>query len=1039
MTLPYKRNFNIGRQSDQFLNEQLHIIFEALKNINYRKNENRGEDPESVLDGALWFDKIDEALKYWDTRTLKWNPIFSKKFQLIDQILNVTMPANPQTGQLWIYNGVLMYFDGSQWQTVKAIMQDETQWSNAAFENFSIISPLSALDNVVVNVEGEDFSEWLEEFKNWKKEDHTNTNFIVPAGKKWGEDGFEEPEIKGPDTPMEVPENLKSQFVVPNLDTDRIFIDRDHDKNYETISKICVQYPTKDIIDSTVSAVHLNPNRLSKITKRLIKVNKLNSTIEISAYNTEFYGFRHGEHGGEFLIESNNQDEGDYILSNDCIILNYNATQNYDYILAITYEFNSYRSDGSIGVWDQSKPTTSFFLSNLQEPINVHVEGLKVEEAAYDVDFENKTVTFSEEEDVSSLEVQMWSPYKKQFGYIRETDLEGNGIIKLLRKVAIPLVFVGGTLIHPLYGGLKFEGDKIIVPNYSGIDSMKNMAWCVVDLYSGVGQEYMYNERGTTTQVEAYYQTGEQDYLDGNGNFVMHGTLSSEIDKDGFRDFILASGIVSGVNTIGIPYNNTKITKDDGVILFIEGLMISDDEIERDHKNGVITLKNIQLKEGMEYVLLRDHDKILYTSANMSAALSTGLLDDSLVYLNGKLLANENCVTTTSSEEDEAVNCVNNEIKYFIFNDYSDDPGTWKIFDEYTYTWNNLSEDEIEWVKLIVSSYSNQLSSVKINVDYDEDDELYIYSFKLSNSNSGVLKFGECSFVENDEDDGLQVWKTGTDAWAFGQSVLNIYRNGIKLIPNIDYKELSEHNYIKMISPIDLTDRLTYIVEPIEAGESVGHETILMGPESAIQPNIYKVDEGDSIPDLYPGRLTVYINGIRLPNEDWTLMDNKRIMLKYNNYKTLGSANNYPEETYLKDDNNTFKIKHNWPDYILVEIRKDYDRQERTIELDVSDNYEIAVDDYNIDSEILETSDEILFFLNGQFLNLSRSKYQDYRLDKYKGCIAFLNSEFMSAINTDPLKTLFDRNALIYSAWKKQTGKDSYESNMKNRLTIIWR
>ena len=1038
MTLPYKRNFNIGRQSDQFLNEQLHIIFEALRNINYRKNENRGEEPDAIVDGALWFDKVDEALKYWDTRTLKWNPIFNKKFQLIDQMLSLTMPANPQPGQLWIYNGVLMYFDGSQWQPIKAIMQDETQWSNAAFENFSIITPLNALDNVVVNVEGEDYSEWLESAKNWKKDDHTNTNFIIPTDKKWGQEGFEEPEINGPDAPIKVPEELKSQFVLPNLATDRVFIDELHDTNYEEVSKICIQYPTKDIINKTVSAIHLNPNKLSKITKRLVKINKLNSTIEIPPYNTEFYGFRHGEYGGNFLIESDNQDSGDYIPGNDCIILNYNATQNYDYILAITYEFNSYRSDGSIGKWDQDKPTTSFYLSNLQEPINVHVEGLKVEEAAYDVDLENKTITFSEEDDVNNLTVQMWSPYKKQFGYIRETDLEGNGIIKLLRKVSIPLVFVGGTLIHPLYGGLKFENDKIIIPNHSGIDSMKNLAWCVVDLYSGIGQDYMYNERGTTSKVEASYQTGNEDYLDDQGNFVMHGELSDEIDEDGFRDFILASGVISGVNTIGIKYDNKRINKDDGIILFIEGLMIADEEIVRDHANGIITLKDIQLKEGMEYVLLRDHDKRLYTSANMLAALSTGYLDESLVYLNGQLLANENCVTTTDTEDTEALDCVNNEIKYFILNDYTEDPGTWKIFDEFTYTWNKLDEEEINWVKLIVSSYSNQLSSVKINIEYNENDDLKIYSFKLCNSNPGVLKFGECSFVEIDKDDNLQVWKTGVDAWAFGQSVLNIYRNGIKLIPNIDYRELSENNYIKMLTPIDLTDRLTYIIEPIEAGESFGHETILMGPENSIQPNIYKIENGDNTPDLYPGRLTVYINGIRLPNEDWTLMDNKRIMLKYNNYKTLGSSDNYPEETYYVDDH-TFKVKHNWPDYILVEIRKDYDRQEKTIELDSSNNFEISLQDYGLNDNILETSDEVLFFLNGQFANLSRSKYQDYRLDKYKGCIALLNSEFMSAINSDPLKTLFDRNALIYSAWKKQTGKDSYESNIKNRLTIIWR
>ena len=43
MTLPYNRNFNKGRQSDQFLNEELHRVFTALKNINYKKEEKEGK------------------------------------------------------------------------------------------------------------------------------------------------------------------------------------------------------------------------------------------------------------------------------------------------------------------------------------------------------------------------------------------------------------------------------------------------------------------------------------------------------------------------------------------------------------------------------------------------------------------------------------------------------------------------------------------------------------------------------------------------------------------------------------------------------------------------------------------------------------------------------------------------------------------------------------------------------------------------------------------------------------------------------------
>ena len=42
MTLPYNRNFKSGRQSDQFLNEESHRVYTALKNINYKKEEKAG-------------------------------------------------------------------------------------------------------------------------------------------------------------------------------------------------------------------------------------------------------------------------------------------------------------------------------------------------------------------------------------------------------------------------------------------------------------------------------------------------------------------------------------------------------------------------------------------------------------------------------------------------------------------------------------------------------------------------------------------------------------------------------------------------------------------------------------------------------------------------------------------------------------------------------------------------------------------------------------------------------------------------------------
>lgn len=1037
MTLPYKRKFGIGRQSEQFLNDELHQIHEALKRINYRKNENKGAEPDAIVDGALWFDKPDELLKYYDMRTLSWKTVFSKKFQITDQILNITMPSSPVPGQLWIYNGVLMYFDGSSWVPVKAMLQDESQWSNAAFEDFMIVTPLNPMPNAVVSGDTVDID--VNSFKAKPNDNHKDTNVAEPKNYKWGTDEWDEAidaNIKEPEKLAVPGDDIRSQFIVPNLNTDRIFLDTDLDDNYEEVSKVCFQYPTKDVYDKIVSCVHLNPGKLTKIIKRLIKIDKINSTINVSAYNTEFYGFKNGKYTGEFLVESNNQDSGDYIPSGDYIILNYSANQNYDYILAITYEFSTFKTAGGSDHWNSSNPTTSFYLANLKEPINVHGNGLKIEEASYDINYENKTVTIKDAA-AEKVDIQMWSPYKKQFGYIRETDLEGNAIIKLSQRVAMPLVFVGGLLIHPLYGGLKFQDRKIIVPNHGGLDSMRNLAWCVVDLYSG-GTEIMYSEKGLVEKAEREYKFCDEDYLDGNGNFIMHGNLQEGEDTPsaGIYDYILGCGTLSGENANVIFYNNKKITKDDGIILFINGFMINDKDIIRNQDEGFITVAP-ELVAGQEYLLLRDNDKRLYTEATMQAAFATGYLDESLVYVNGKLLANSSSITTTQNQADEGLISTNNEIKLFIDNE---DKASWKIYDKYDYEWKDLTEEEIRNVELISSSYSNQLTSIKLNVETTDNDKVDVYSFRYSNTVSGVYKFGDAIFKGLDEDDNKQIYILGTDKYAYGQGVLNIFKNGKKLIPNIDYKELSENNFIKMLIEVNIeNDRITYFIEPIESGETFGHEIVLLTNENSIQPNIYEIEDNDSTPDLYPGRLTVYINGLRIPKEDWTLLDNKKIMLKYSDYKTIGTANNYPDENILCG-NKVISVHHNYPDHIMIEIRKDYDRKEATIILKPEDAQEIYLSKYpEITSDILESKDEVLFYLNGQFLNMSRSKSIDYKLDNYKGCVAIRNSQIVELLQTDPLKRILDRNSLAYASWKVRNNKEHYESNKKNVLTIVWR
>ena len=191
---------------------------------------------------------------------------------------------------------------------------------------------------------------------------------------------------------------------------------------------------------------------------------------------------------------------------------------------------------------------------------------------------------------------------------------------------------------------------------------------------------------------------------------------------------------------------------------------------------------------------------------------------------------------------------------------------------------------------------------------------------------------------------------------------------------------------------------------------------------------------------MYPGRLTVYINGIRIPNTDWSLLSDKTILLKYIDYKAVGSANNFPEEDLVDENYLPITITHKTEDIIVVEIRNDYDRKEQTIYLDPTTNItELYMDDYGLPHDILESSDEVLFYLNGQFTGLSRNKDNSYKLDIYKGCITFRDSKLIAACAIDKVESLLTESNAVYNAWRRLNHKESYENTNKKALTIVWR
>lgn len=957
MTLPYERKFNIGRGSDQLVNEELHKIVESVRHLLDTPTK---VNPEGKLHGSLWLDLAKKELNYYDKDHKKWNNVFENKFKIVDRIMDNVMPADPVIGQLWIYNGMLMYFDGARWEPIKALVQDGSQINLAAFEDFMVLSPLAAIGNEVV-----DDAYQLAILGG--KLDLVNHSQFIETDEKFGPNWIS-PVADGNFTETVIPPDVMSQYLVPNIDIDRFYIDGALANDYHEVSKICINYPKAKIYDKTPSLVHVNPGKITAINKRLVKIDKANPKILVAAYNTEFYGFHSNSKSGRLLRESETQDIGDYIIIPEGIILNYDAAQHYDYVLAITYKFSWIKSSGRLNKTSNKDYSTSYYVSKSGGPFNVFVEGYDLENKHWDYDDLSKVINLSEE--TKELEVSVMKSSKREYGYIREIDLQGRGVIKLLSPYIKPLILVNGEAIHPTAGDYEVVGDKIYVNG-----AHRNMSWCVVELEDIIAHDDMYYDAGIVTE-------------------------------DYFGEAI-------------IRYDMATIPADNGMVLFIDGLLVKKEDIQRNDISGYITVPG--LKIGQEYILLKDKYHNLYDSKDLVPAFSSGRADESLVFLNGELILNDVAIATFDTKEVLKLTAANGEVKLFLDSTLDRTSGEFCIFDTYTDSWLPLATLDITALKNFCYSYDNTMSAVKINIPFTDKDLFYIFAYNFANQIENPLIVR--SLVANDED-------------TFNVSVsyipeigsLSVWVNGIR---QYYVQEFVDGSGFKL--PNKVTGKVTYIIERPEKGNAVACEMEVLGPASVIPTslNVYKTKTS-----LYPGRVTVYVSGLRMPKESWTILGNNTILIKDHSTMLLGHPNNFPVNKMHNQKGEIVDVTLTTCDEILIEVRQEFQRVEETINWQEFNNWDIGIDKYDLPKEILEAQDEILIFINGVFTAL-RNDY-GYHKDRGRGCVTILSSSVIDALCTDPFYTILETNIEKKLAYVSKYGSQ-YLPKIDNRITLEWR
>lgn len=924
------RKFNAGRQSEQLYNEELYKMYESIRTL-LMIPENDEPGPESNLHGSLWLDLAKNELNYYNKELNTWDTIFRDKFRIVDRMMNQFPPDRPVHGQLWINQDVLMYYNGMQWKPIKALMQDGSQINLATFEDFLIMSPLHPPGNTVVD----DNEEGILDTEN------------------------------------------KSQFLVPNVDAGKFFNAREYHHDYEEINKVTIQYPKDKLKGRAQSWVHVNPGKITNITKRLFKVDKFAQRLHVDPYNTEFYGFRKESPHGHFL-RPGNEDDGDYFVDPDGMYLSYDAAQSFDYVLAVTYEFSWIKSTGRLNRTSSDSITTSYYVGGFGGPINVFVEGYDLENRYYHYDTITEMLDIKDPDMDKDLELSIIRAIDREYGLIRERTLDGKGIVRMRKKYKNPIVFVNGQALHSSLGDVEIDNEEGIILINGG---RRDMSYCIMEL---------------------------EDVENDINMFVRTGRVEEIVDYQG---------------VIRIDDFENRIPEEDGIILFIDGLLIRKEDIVRDYNDGSITVNG--LERGQEYLLLHDkHHALQYDESRLHSALVTGRVDESLLFMNEYLLCNDTAVVTSRTEEEETKDAANGEIKLFLepFQDMME--GEFKIWNEYNKRWDPLDDDTLKAVKTISFSYENGLNAITVNIDHDDNDFFDVFAYNFANTIEKPLVI-ESFTAENESEFPIR------HHFIPGANSLQVYLDGVRQYDHVVTEYLDGSGF-RISRPF--SGRVTYIIEHPEGGaqkastrEVLDHTKVLSGSSNVYRTNI----------SLYPGRVTVFASGLRQPQDSYVILDNHTIMFKDRETRLIGSPDNYPTENVRKEDGTVVQLNRTQPDDILVEVRQQFDREERTITIKDVDAYDINIMEHDLPPDIIEAADEILIFINGIFTGL-RSGI-GYNKDRSKGAITILDGNYIELMNNDPLYKLFMLDIDKHFQWQQRNGGKPYEPKINNKVTLEWR
>lgn len=993
------RKFNIGRQSEHILNKEMYDMFMSMKYLNSGNTAPTKDEQSDIPNGALWLEKYfnKSLLNTYNEASNTWDPVFKGHYHPADVF---TKPANPVNGQLWIdhSNGDLLHYydiNTNSWIAVSALTLEKDDSNIGAYNDFIIINPLVA--------------------------------------------------------------SLENSYLVPNEVSGKLYDGKNYihpsDSNYTKVSSVVVDYISK--YPQEESWIHINQKRLSNIEKRLFKVNT--NPLDQDAYmvemsntqNTEFYGIDKTTGIGKLLLSDySDYDNSDYTYTENGIKL---LNTNYEYIYAISYSFIAYntragqitRNSGQIGTQD------TVYVGPCTEHAFVFLEGLYLEQDKYTHDKNSNSVTITGDNitQLMDMTVVTFPDFSKQSD--NETPLEftinqTNGTLRVYSMDSNNAkTFSRDSVSYALE-----STDAVVGPLTNAKDFKKPMAF-VCGVHSDIMAE-------------------PKDVIIENDLAIIKNIGPME-DLDKFKVMIVeADGVYVGCGTVDkdktIRHND--ITVNDEYMLYVEGILVSPRDL--DISEGEIRVLGLQPNQNWTLLKINESNNtsIVFDSPISHYSIKIEDNNEATVYNNCDsvvLYAGSGILVDRDSIVKDALPLKGKNGEIIVKNITNENELLSENYSSKRYCqwsselakWIDITDTKIiQEIDIIKDGYISNKGSISILNKNTINMPYTYYAYTFINSIDEPLLFGTRETKEGSLDYKVNlkhdfIPNTGS---------LIAYLNGLRIYPKENKNGVFTLNEIDSISTTTWDDKnvldifknkdnalddavLSYIIERPENDETISYEKVTLTPADRVYGHIntYKSEM-----PLTPGYVTAFVNGIRLPREEFSILNENTIIF----YRDIigGQAINVIDNpsTWNKHAIHSASeikeiecISH---DVITLEIRKDYTIKEITLPVRYAGQTRFSVDDDGLPRSILSSKDFVKVYINGIFYGKNINIYEkDGYIDLKDESIKYPDEDPIINLGVDPIDKFFKENPSEHEKYKEKYKKDYIAKRPKDYITIEWR